>query len=320
MNAKEVFEREWALYKEGGKGFGRPDGEGKRRDGNFDGDVKCGEYRIFADMSRPLVALVVEERGMAGWRVVPVSPLTVPASSREMVVGERVLQLWNSCVVSRHLAERSWRVDEVSGADMKDVVERLKGVVPGRIAAGEGPVAEYEKAFLLPGGSLEPLLSEKAGVMKPLAWRRYGAWSIAAMLMVCLGATWLVYQEQLKANEASRLGNIRRVMKADAELRGAELVDLCEEAEDNVSGGEIAPDRLVDIKVDAAVPAAAKPVICTVPPPQAEEDRFVIRSAIRMYSPVTMKSMCGSRSPGMVSSMTAMIDLPNCSALASPIP
>ena len=140
MNAAEVFEQEWSLYRSGksalgyATGFAGPADGGKRNNGDFDAGVKTGEYRIFADMPRPFVALVVEDRGMAGWRIVPVSPFTVPASAREMLVGERVLQLWNACVASRRFVERSWIVDEVSPEDLKDVVARLANVVPGRIS------------------------------------------------------------------------------------------------------------------------------------------------------------------------------------------
>ena len=131
MNAKEVFEKEWALHKggvghlTGFDGFWSGAGSRQAAGGNFDGDVKAGEYRIFADMNKPFVALIVEDCGLSGWRIVPVSPFTVPASPREMLVGERVLQLWNACVASRKFVERSWRVDGVSQEDLADVVEEL---------------------------------------------------------------------------------------------------------------------------------------------------------------------------------------------------
>ena len=200
MNAAEVFEQEWSLYRSGksalgyATGFAGPADGGKRNKGDFDDGVKTGEYRIFADMSRPFVALVVEDRGMAGWRIVPVSPFSVPASAREMLVGERVLQLWNACVASRQFVERSWIVDEVSPEDLKDVLERLVKVAPGRISSGEGYVAEYERAFLAPGGSFERLLVENKEKRRPVAWWRHG-WRIAAMLAVCLGVASLLLRD-----------------------------------------------------------------------------------------------------------------------------
>ena len=183
MNAKEVFEKEWALYRKGVvQGTFVADDAKSAAKGSFDGEVKVGEYRIFADMKRPFVALVVEDCGLSGWRIVPVSPFTVPASPREMLVGERVLQLWNACVASRQFVERSWRVDSVPEADLADVKARMASVVPGRIVAGEGAVAEYERAFLVSGGNFAPLV-EKAQARRTVGiWRRYGGWSIAATL------------------------------------------------------------------------------------------------------------------------------------------
>ncbi len=204
MNAAEVFEQEWNLYRRDGlywnTGFGDPPEKRAAGGSGFDAGVKIGEYRIFADMPRPLVALVVEDRGLAGWRIVPVSPFSVPASQREMIVGERVLQLWNACVASRRFVERSWIVDEVSPEDLKDVVTRLAKIAPGRVSAGEGIVAKYEREFLVAGGSFVPLLRERKAPGRML-WRRYGGWSLAAMLAVCLGAAWIFKMAQFSPEE-----------------------------------------------------------------------------------------------------------------------
>ena len=118
----KTFAEEWKLYKEGGS---RPKfkGEPPRGEADFDAPVKVGEIRIFADMARPFVALVAEERGVAGWLLVPVSPFTVPASPREALEGERVYQLWNACTAARSFVARSWRVDEMDA----DVLAELRG-------------------------------------------------------------------------------------------------------------------------------------------------------------------------------------------------
>ena len=201
MNAKEVFEKEWAIY--GLRGVPR-DGvwsrKGKVEAGAeaFDADVKPGEIRIFADMERPFTALVVAAKGLAGWTIVPLSPFTVPASSREMLVGERVLQLWNACVAAKSFVARSWLVDTLAEADLADVQARMATVESGRIATGEGPVAEYERTFLVTGGTFEPIaatVSEKRPVGR-VAWKWYGGWSLAAMLLVCLGGMWLVMEDR----------------------------------------------------------------------------------------------------------------------------
>ena len=258
MNAKEVFEKEWALYSKGAALSPIvADSAKKSANGEFDDGVMPGEFRIFADMKRPFVALIVEDRGLSGWKIVPVSPFTVPASAREMLVGERVLQLWNACVASRSFVERSWRVDSVVEADLADVKTRMATVAPGRIVAGDETVAKYEKAFLVAGGNFVPLV-ERMHSKKPVGiWRRYGAWSLAAMLMICFGATWMLYQEQLKSHEAVRLENIRRVKAGDAEVR---------EAVGNV--GTVG-------------------MFCSEP-----------ESVAIIKSPVVMKSMCGSRNCG----------------------
>ena len=273
MNAKEVFEREWALYRQGGaQGPFVADDPKNAAKGEFDGGVTPGELRIFADMKRPFVALIVEDRGLSGWQIVPVSPFTVPASQREMLVGERVLQLWNACVASRRFVERSWRVDSVSEVDLVDVKARMAAVVPGRIVSGGGAVAKYEKAFLVAGGNFTPLV-ENMPKRSVGIWRRYGAWSIAAMLMICFGATWMLYQEQLKSHEALRLENIRRVKAGDAEVRGA--VEMDEEVLEECCSESEQPN--IEVDTDSGV-MACKP---------APESVTLVKS------PVTMRSMCG---------------------------
>ena len=296
MNAKEVFEKEWALYRQGAaQGSFVADDTKNAAKGSFDGDAKVGEYRIFADMKRPFVALIAEDRGLSGWRIVPVSPFTVPASPREMLVGERVLQLWNACVASRQFVERSWRVDSVSEADLADVKARMASVVPGRIVAGEGAVAEYERAFLVSGGNFAPLV-EKAQARRPVGvWRRYGAWSIAAMLMICFGATWMLYQEQLKSHEALRLENIRRVKAGEAEVRERNDQYECEMLEEVVpERTESAAEPQIDVKIDFDTPS---PAVASCPAPRKAKEEAHYESVALIKSPVTMRSMCGCVRP-----------------------
>ena len=188
MNASEVFEQEWAMYGQRGVergGIWSRRGNDELGAAPFDGCVRPGEIRIFADMERPFLALVVKSQGMAGWTIVPLSPFTVPASSREMLVGERVLQLWNACVAAKGFVKRSWIVDSIDDADLADVKTRMATVTAGRIVAGNGPVAEYERTFLVTGGTFEPLAERKAKRRAGVALWRWGAWGIAAMLMIC---------------------------------------------------------------------------------------------------------------------------------------
>ena len=283
MNAKEVFEREWELYRQGGAASGTfaADDAGSAANGRFDEGVKAGEVRIFADMKRPFVALTVEDRGESGWKIVPVSPFTVPASPREMLVGERVLQLWNACVASRRFVERSWLVDEIAAEDLKDVAERLCGIKPGRIAAGEGAVAEYEKAFLVAGGNFVPLLAEKTRAKRRGGvWRRYGAWSMAAMLMIGLGMAWMVHHEQFMGHEAVQPEDVSRVVADD----GAKVREQRDKGEKKAEGKERERRR---VEREICREEAAKRYNAASP-----------QSVALIKSPVKMKCMTGSRNAG----------------------
>ena len=182
----DTFEQEWKLYREGGAR--RPfeaDRPGAAADPAtpFDAPLRRGELRIFADMRRPFVALLAEDRGAAGWLVVPVSPFTVPASPRERLAGERVFQLWNACTASRRFVERSWRVDALAEADVADLAAAAAKASPGRVHDGENAVAQYEREFLVAGGNFVPLFRREPA--RPLFLRP--AFRAAAALAVCCG-------------------------------------------------------------------------------------------------------------------------------------
>ena len=87
----------------------------------FDPDVKVGDIRIFGEAKRPFVALIVEAKGLLGYRVVPVSPNPSAVSNREMELGGRVYQLWNECAMARAFAVRSWVVGRLVGAELEAV-------------------------------------------------------------------------------------------------------------------------------------------------------------------------------------------------------
>ena len=178
-----MFEQEWNLYREGGA---RRPFEADRRPaegGAFDAPVRAGQIRLFADMKRPFAALVAEDRGAPGWLLVPVSPFTVPASPRERLAGERVFQLWNACTASRRFVERSWTVDTLGEADLADLLAAAKRAAPGRLsrADGENAVAQYEREFLVAGGSFVPLFRREPA--RSLFARP--AFRAAAALAVC---------------------------------------------------------------------------------------------------------------------------------------
>ena len=222
----KTFEQEWNLYKADGK---RPSfaGEAPRGDAEFDSPVNVGEIRIFADMARPFVALVAQDRGNAGFFIVPVSPFTVPASSRELLEGERVYQLWNACTAARSFVERSWLVEAVDA----DTLAEVRGKCAARTElAADGAVAEYEREFLVSGGDFIPLVDKDIPRIVHVSWRR--VCGLAACFVVLLGLSVVMLtqdqQEQSPAtppsvvNEETRMGLKRaRQLLAQRELDGA---------------------------------------------------------------------------------------------------
>ena len=87
----------------------------------FDGNVKVGELRIFADLDRPVVALIVEDRGAFGFRIIPVSDFTNVSCEGEQLVGGRVYQHWNACGVPRSFASRSWLVATLPPSELESL-------------------------------------------------------------------------------------------------------------------------------------------------------------------------------------------------------
>ena len=191
----EVFKKEWEHYKAAGS---RPQFRGLEKrvwPKGFDGPVQVGEIRVFADMNRPFVALVLESRGAVGYRLVPISPFTVPASAREMLVGERVFQLWNACTAAKSFVERSWLVAALEAADVAEIAAAVAAVPSGARSEDE-TAREYERAFALSGGNFRDLTACAVGNRTGL-WRKRTGWSIAAMLMICCGIGGLWYRENV---------------------------------------------------------------------------------------------------------------------------
>ena len=212
----KTFAEEWKLYKEGGS---RPKfrGEAPRGEAEFDAPVKAGEIRVFADMARPFVALVAEERGVAGWLLVPVSPFTVPASPREALEGERVYQLWNACTAARSFVARSWRIDEMDA----DVLAELRGrcAARGEFAA-DGIVAEYEREFLVSGGDFIPLVDKATPRVVRIAWHKII--SIAACFAILLGVGMHVMFKNAELGSSQMSDGDKFVVRHAAVVEGAD--------------------------------------------------------------------------------------------------
>ena len=220
---KTVFEQEWELYRRGGW---KPSftGETALGEGDFDPAVKAGEIRIFADMPRPFVALIVRKLATGERMLVPVSPFSVPASSRERLVGERVFQLWNACPAAKAFTDRSWLVARLTDEETEEIAAAVKASDPGRIQDGVGAVAEYEREFLVAGGSFVPLVTPAP--VRVNAFRRYGAWSIAAMAMICLGATWMLIREDVTQQSGDAVGLPAIEESADVEEADCEMMEV----------------------------------------------------------------------------------------------
>ena len=214
---------------------------------SFDPNVKVGEVRVFADTKEPLVALILESRGLAGFRIVPVSPYRVPANDREIVIGERVFQLWNVCTVAKGFAARSWVADTLSAADVGRIREAVaeKGFLPAKLG-------EYERRHLVSVGSF---LRHSAECRKePVAfWRSYGGWSIAAAVVIGLGVAWVLVRE-----EPRPLGEAPRVITVQMERPQAypELVENEKEpAEPPVPVPEVEGPRIEAPRIAKVEPA-----------------------------------------------------------------
>lgn len=311
MNAHEVFEQEWKLYKgEGGSGCMGPGAwctvpgnestpsTSHQAPGTANQAPIIGEIRILADMAKPLVALVADECGAAGYQIVPVSPFTVPASEREMLVGERVLQLWNACIAAKGLVERGWVVDTVSSEDIAEIKARLATVMPGRLTAGDSVLAQYEREFLVAGGSFQPLVKNRAVAKFPMMSRV--GYSLAAMLMMGLGMAWLVVSNNDGAKNVQCCGDAEVAL--DEPMETGFMVDS---AVDEESPEKPEVDSLDMVAADIPIPTAPPiaPMVCAVDTESEETPQKVsIKPATSdviavISSPCKMKTMVGSRTP-----------------------
>ena len=266
----EVLEKEWKLYRENGDKTPF-EAERAKADGEFDKDVKVGEIRIFADMTRPFIALVAESRGAAGWLIVPVSPFTVPASGREMLVGERIFQLWNATTAAKSFVERSWVVHTLDEQDVADIRGAIPAANPGRVRDGEDAVAEYERAFLVAGGTFVPLVRPRVAASGRALFFRY--LRVAAALIVCGGVAW----------SAIRIANERRSARVGVAYEMREVADKDE-------------DILAEVRKAEAI-AAAEASPCLAPASSEEsiigDEMDVAAEAVR-ESPVILRNVFGS--------------------------
>ena len=296
----KTFAEEWKLYKEDGS---RPEfrGEAPRGEAEFDAPVKSGEIRIFADMARPFVGLVAEDRVNAGFFIIPVSPFTVPASSREALEGERVYQLWNACTAARSFVARSWRVEEIDA----DVLSELRGRCAARTElAADGIVAEYEREFLVSGGDFIPLVNKEIPRIVHVSWRRVLGVAACFVILLGLGVVTLMHDQQEQEWVIRMSGVVDEPTVADTSYERVSEPD---------AEIDFAKDLVAGQRKEALIPAES-----AIPPPSPSlavgaksKDTIMTISA-----PVTMKTLTSSRSPrsiarsiGSMSRVDAQYDL-----------
>lgn len=227
---------------------------------SFDAMVKVGQIRVFADTEEPLVALVLEAKRLAGFRIVPVSPYRVPTNDREIVVGTRVFQLWNVCTVAKGFAARSWVADALGAEDVEAIRRAVaeKGGLPAKLG-------EYERRHIVPVDDFQRQIALCHG-QTAARWRSYGGWSIAAAVVIGLGAVWMLAREDSRpVGEAPRMMTVQMARQEKYQ----ELEPVEKEAAEALE-----PLPEVDVKVprmEAPQVAKVEPAPDVRKPPEVEK-------------------------------------------------
>ena len=256
---------------------------------SFDAEVKVGEVRVFADTKEPLIALILEAKGVVGFRIVPVSPYRVPVNDREIVVGERVFQLWNVCTVSKGFAARSWIVDTLVAAHVGQIRQTVaeKGSLPAKLG-------EYERRHLV---SVDAFLRHFAECRRDSVtlWRSYGGWSIAAAVMIGLGVVWMLTRDDVGSVGSPQVITVRM----ERPQTYPELVENEKEAlEPPVTLPEVEgprPDAPQIVKVEPSPEVHKAPEVGKMVP--AAETRL---SPLRSDAVVAGRKNAGAREPEVV--------------------
>lgn len=258
---------------------------------NFDPNVQVGQVRVFADVPEPLVAAVVADRGIAGYRIVPVSPYRVPASAAEVAVGARVFQLWNACTAARRFAARSWVVDTLAQSD----VDRLR---EGLRTSAAPALGDYERRHLALGGDFRPW---SARFPKQAVRRRWGiaAWAAAAMLVVGLGTVWLLEGTRSRTVSTPRILTLRM----ERPERVPELTEP--EGEPSQPAGPI-PEVKVEVAVEqpsVRPPEPAPEVRALASPPKMAPTVPTRLSPLKRDAVVATRRGAGDREPEVVATL-----------------
>ncbi|MBR0506685.1 MAG: von Willebrand factor type A domain-containing protein, partial [Kiritimatiellae bacterium] len=201
-----VFRREWEMYQTREAEPARtPSGTHTPSSATFDQPVAAGELRIFADFPEPVTGLLLGVSAK-GWRIVPLSPFTVPASDREILIGTRVYQLWNACDLSVETASRSWTVDTVPPEDLADLKTALN-TAPGEslpadlaactglpVTAADDPRRDYERTFRI--------VISRAPTLRRRLWMFVGP-ALAASLLLAVALPVLFMKDGIVKGSAA---------------------------------------------------------------------------------------------------------------------
>ena len=201
-----VFRHEWEMYQtREAESAHTPSGTHAPTSATFDQPVAGGELRLFADFPTPVTGVLVGVSAK-GWRVVPVSPFTVPASDREILIGSRVYQLWNACDLPVETASRSWTVDTVPPEDLADLKTALNAApgapLPADLAACTGlpietaddPRHTYERTFRI--------VIARTPAMRRRLWMYLGP-ALAASLLLALALPVLFMKDDTVTESAA---------------------------------------------------------------------------------------------------------------------
>ena len=300
-----VFRREWEMYQTREAEPARPpSGTHAPSSATFDQPVAGGELRIFADFPTPVTGVLIGVSAK-GWRVVPVSPFTVPASNREILIGARVYQLWNACDLPVETTLRSWTVDTVPPEDLADLKTALNAApgapLPADLAACTGQPIEsaddprhaYERTFRI-------VISRAPAVRRRL-WMYLGP-ALAASLLLAVALPVLFMKDGAVTENAAPA------------ITPENTVPHRNITEQPVAAPQPEPPQAPEVKCEKVVQVNA----ASIPPPakraligqvQAEYEGRAKMSSVdvmmNIKSPVVMKSIVGTaRSAGVRGSYT----------------
>ena len=320
-----VFRHEWEMYQSREAEPARtPSGTHTPSSATFDQPVLSGELRLFADFPTPVTGVLVGVSAK-GWRIVPVSSFTVPASDREILIGTRVYQLWNACDLPVETASRSWTVDTVPPEDLADLKTALNAApgepLPADLAACTGlpidaaddPRHDYERTFRI-------VISRAPAVRRRL-WMYLGP-ALAASLLLAVALPVLFMKDQVaEPGRAAARPSRDNVTVAGATTEQASAAPQPEPSQapkaPEMKGAEVAQESAAPVPPPAKPAPRAQVQAAPVPPPakralvgqvQAEKKRIesaCVVSSMSIKPPVMLKSVAGtSRNAGFRGSYT----------------